>query len=251
MSEQNQHAGNLTASIETTTEAIRRGRVVMIVDPVRPERGGILVAAAERVTDDIVNFMATHARAIVAVALAPARIERMGLRLQGPWVSKLDRENYTTSIEAREGVSTGISAADRARTVRAVADFRTRPEDLSVPGHIFPTQGDPQGLLGREGWSEACLDLARLAGAEPAMAFCQILDEAGEIAGAEHLSNLADHHGIPCVGIAGLISYRMSQETFVTQRIQATLPTRHGELLCRVFENRLDGKEHLAYTLGE
>ena len=244
-------AGSETAAVEAAADALRMGGIVLIDDPVRPERGGILAAAAELVNDDVVNFMATWGRSIIATAISPARAERLGLQLQGPWSDDLDRENYLTSIEAREGVTTGISANDRALTILATADERTRSEDLDLPGHIFPARAAQGGLIAREGWAEACLDLARIAGVGKAVAFCHVLNEQGAMASAEERLSLAENHGLPRVGIAALISHRMSSETFVVQQAQTRLPTRHGDFVCRVFTNRIDGREHLALTLGE
>lgn len=237
--------------VERALEALRKGRVVMITDPVRPEHGAVLAVAADRSNEEVVNLLATKARGITCVALPPDRAERLGLGLQGPRVDEVLRENLTVSVESRDGVTTGISASDRARTLQAVADYRTRPEDLVTPGHVFPALADVRGVLARPGWAEAAVDLARIAGLAPAVAFSQVLDESGEVATGADLARLADEEGLARVGIAAILAHRMATETFVTQLTQAVLPTRWGEFQVRVFEDQLGEKQHLALTKGE
>lgn len=240
-----------TDAVRGACDALRQGRLILVTDHKRPERGAVVAVCAEQASDDVVNFMVTHARGLVAVALAPSRIERLGLALQAEGPTDLGRESYTVSIEAKHGVSTGISALDRARTLQAVADVDTGPDDLVTPGHVFPAQADPGGVLIRPGWAEAGLDLARIAGLRPAIGFCHVLDEQGELADAEIQGALAQRHGLPVVDISQLATHRLKTETFARQLTQATLPTAYGGFLCRAFLNRLDGKEHLALTLGD
>jgi 3,4-dihydroxy 2-butanone 4-phosphate synthase/GTP cyclohydrolase II len=225
--------------------------MVLLIDRACPERGGVVIAPGERTSDDVVNFMATHARGLVAVALPSERLERMGLELQAPFSLGVDRENYTVSVEARVGVSTGISALDRARTIQTLAADRTQDDDLVTPGHVFPAAATADGILVRRGWAEAAIDLARAAGLAPAMAFCHVLDEDGEVATGDKLSALAEIHGLVPIHMADIIAHRLAHESFATQQTQASLPTAQGEFLCRVFVNRLDDKEHVALTVGE
>ena len=225
--------------------------MVLVVDRAREERGAVVVAPVERSSDDVVNFMATHARGLVAVSVPEERLERLGLELQAPFSNELSRENYTVSVEAREGVSTGISALDRARTIQALGDARTTGDDLVTPGHVFPAAAVAGGVMSRRGWAEATVDLAKAAGLAPCMTFCHVLDDEGEIAMGESLEHLAEAHGLVTVRLADIVAHRLSHETFATQQTQASLPTAQGEFLCHVFQNQLDDKEHLALTVGE
>jgi len=225
--------------------------MVLLVDHARPERGAVIIAPAARCSDDVVNFMATHARGLVAVALPHELLDRLGLELQAPMSLDLGRENYTVSVEARVGVSTGISALDRARTIQTLAESRTTHDDLVTPGHVFPAAAAQEGVLVRRGWAEAAVDLARSAGLPAAMTFCHVLDEDGELATGSDLQDLAQTHGLVTVSVSDIVRHRLGQEIFATQQTQASLPTGRGEFLCRVFVNRLDQKEHLALTVGE
>ncbi|MCB9733192.1 MAG: GTP cyclohydrolase II [Deltaproteobacteria bacterium] len=224
--------------------------MVLVRDDRAPQRGGVLVSAAERTSDDVVNFMAAHGRGLVSLALMPDRLERLGLAPVSP-DRGLARERYTASIEAKRGVSTGISALDRARTIHVAANPQSRPEDIVTPGHVFPAAAEPDGLIVRAGWAEAAVDLARLAGMQPAGAFCAVLDDAGEVTTGAALADFARTHGLVTVTIGELIDHRMASESFVTQQNQALLPTAHGDFIVRVFENGLTGRQHLALSCGE
>ena len=239
-------------AVDRSMTALRKGLPVLITDPLRPERGGIVAIAADRVSDDLINFMTVHAGgAIVAVAITADRAERLGLGLQAPMADDLRRENYTVTVEAREGVSTGISAADRARTCQLLADRGTRPEDIVTPGHVFPCVARERGVMVRPGWAEACVDLARVAGLQPVMTFCHVLDAAGELAGPAALGALADELDVPSIGIAAIVAHRRGSESFVTQLTQTPVSTAHGDFVCRVFLDQLGGKQHIALTLGD
>jgi 3,4-dihydroxy 2-butanone 4-phosphate synthase/GTP cyclohydrolase II len=245
--------------IARAADALRRGRLVLVIDVSRPERGGVVVAAASRTSDDTVNFFASHARGLTAIALLPDRAERLNLKLQAadPRVRASfspapdEAERWLVTVEARHGVSTGISASDRASTIQALARADGRAEDLTTPGHVHPTLADPGGIVFRRGWSEAAVDLVRAAGLEPVATFCQVLTDAGELATHEELERFANAHGLPVVKIADILAHRMATESFVRQLSQATLPTRHGDFLVRAFENLLDRRQHLVLSLGE
>jgi 3,4-dihydroxy 2-butanone 4-phosphate synthase/GTP cyclohydrolase II len=237
--------------LDDALAALRRGRMLLLIDHVFTDRGGVVVAPAERTSDDVVNFMATHARGLVAVSIPHERLERLGLELQAPFSKDLSRENYTVSVEARVGVSTGISALDRARTIQALGEVRTTADDLVTPGHVFPAAASPEGVLARRGWAEATADLGKAAGLSPCMTFCHVLDDHGEVAIGASLDALAENHGLVKVRLADVVAHRLSHESFATQQTQASLPTGQGEFLCRVFVNQLDEKEHLALTVGE
>lgn len=245
--------------IARAADTLRRGGLVLLSDPARPDRGGIVVAAGSRTSDDTVNFLAAHARGITAVALLPERAERLGLVLQAadPRVRAAfsapteDTERWLVTVEARQGVSTGISASDRATTIQALARSDGRPEDLTTPGHVHPTLADPGGVVFRRGFSEAALDLVRAAGLEPVATWSQVLGDDGELLVGLALSAFALAHSLPEVSLGELLAHRMATESFVRQLSQATLPTRHGDFLVRAFENRLDGRQHLVLSLGE
>lgn len=245
-------AGASEAVLRAAT-ALRKGRVVLITDPLRPERGGVLAVAAERAHEDVMNFLLSASRGVlVCLALTHERAERLGLEAlaatdpDGPL-----SDRYTVSVEAREGTSTGISASDRSRTVQVIAEPGTRPEDLVTPGHVFPVLADERGVLARPGWAEASLDLARISGLRPTVAYCQVIDPSGEVATGPVLRDLAEELGIPGVGLAALMAHRMATESFVTQLTHEALPTRWGDFVCRVFRDELGGEQHLVFSQGE
>ena len=182
-------------------------------------------------------------------ALLPNQSRDLGLEFQAS-EHGADAMRYTISIEARDGVSTGISAADRAQTIRVAANYHSRPESLVTPGHIFPAVADVSGLMANRGWAEAGIDLARISGLRPVTAFCQVLDDDGELAQGDALLRFAEDQGLPAVTVDGLIAHRMATESFVSLLTQSNLPTRHGDFLSRVFEDTRDGRQHLALSLG-
>ncbi|MFT7582036.1 MAG: 3,4-dihydroxy 2-butanone 4-phosphate synthase/GTP cyclohydrolase II [Myxococcota bacterium] len=238
-----------TNPVASAIETFRRGGMVLISDSNRPERGGIVATSAERTSDDVVNFLATYACGLVSVALPPSQLERLGL-VPSAREPGLDRERFTASIEARDGVTTGISAADRARTIQIAVAHTSRPEDIVSPGHIFPVAADPGGVVIHPGWAEAGIDLARLAGVQAAATYCQVLDLEGELASPAVLAEFAACHGLVHISLDDIVDHRMATESFVTQRHQTLLPTAHGEFVVRAFENTLNGRQHLALSLG-
>ena len=241
----------LRPDIAAAADAFRHGQVVVVRDAVHPERGGIVLAAASQTSDDIVTFMATHACGLICVALLPERLERLGLTPSGA-AADLGRERLTASVEAKKGVSTGISAADRARTIHVIADPTYRAEDLVSPGHVFPAVAEPGGVVIRPGWAEIGVDLARVAGVQPVAAtFCRILGPDGEVLTGAALVAFATDHGLRQLTIGDLVSHRMASESFVTQLGQSTLPTACGEFIVRAFQNRLTGQQHLALSVGD
>jgi 3,4-dihydroxy 2-butanone 4-phosphate synthase/GTP cyclohydrolase II len=238
-------------SLSAAGEALRAGRMVLLTDRGRRQRGGVVAVLAEAADPDAVNFMASEARGLVAVAIEAAWAEALGLPLQAAASFELGCENYTVSVEAREGVSTGISAADRAATLAAIADPATTPAALVTPGHIFPAAAIEGGVLVRPGWAEACVDFARAAGTGTALAFCEVLDEGGELSVGAGLSAFASKHGLPTLDIAALVAHRMSTETFVEALSTAPIRTRWGTFDCHVFIDRLEQKQHLALSVGD
>ncbi len=237
-------------TIESAVAAIAAGRMVILIDDEDRENEGDLVLAAEKVTPDAINFMARHARGLICATLTPERAEALHL---GP----MAHENtasfgtaFTVSVDAVAGVATGISAADRATTVRAIIDPATKPGDLARPGHVFPIRAQPGGVLKRAGQTEGSVDLARLAGLMPAGVICEIMNDDGTMARVPELKVFARRHGLKIVTIKDLIEYRMKRESFVRRLAEAELATRYGDFLVVVYENTIDHGTHLALVKG-
>lgn len=242
------------SSIVRAADALRKGDLTLVEDSFRPERGGIVVAAASKTSVDTVNFLARHVRGLTSVALLPERAERLGLSAQrdpGGDPPPTDSERWLVTVEARRGVTTGISAADRAATIEVLARADARPEDLSTPGHVHPVLADPGGVVFRNGLAEAAIDIVRAAGLAPVATLSQVLGDDGELLTGRALEAFAARHGLVLVRVAELLAHRMATESFVRQLSQATLPTRHGDFLVRAFENRLDRRQHLVLSRGE
>jgi 3,4-dihydroxy 2-butanone 4-phosphate synthase / GTP cyclohydrolase II len=241
------------ATIEEAVEEFRDGRIVIIVDDEDRENEGDLACAAEKVTPDIINFMARHGRGLICLPMTEERCDELNLPLQ---VS--DRENsssfgtaFTVSIEARRGVTTGISAADRARTVLTAVDPESKAKDLVRPGHVFPLRARKGGVLMRPGQTEASVDLARIAGLVPAAVICEIMNEDGSMSRLPQLIEFARQHQLRVISVADLIRYRIRNEILVHPVAEATVPTVHGEFRAIAFENMLNGEVHLAMVMGE
>jgi len=237
--------------IEDAIADIKHGRMVILVDDEDRENEGDLVMAAEKVTPEAINFMATHGRGLVCLALPPERVEELQLPLMVAENTAAFGTAFTVSIDARKGITTGISAKDRAVTILAAVDPKTRPADLARPGHVFPLRADRGGVLKRAGQTEGSVDLARLAGLVPAGVICEIMNEDGTMARVPQLQEIAKKHGLKLVTIKDLIEYRMQRETFVREVTQATLPTIFGEFMAHVFENELDHGAHVALVKGK
>ena len=244
-------------SIESGLQAIARGEMVVLIDDhgERRERGmpceGDVVMAAEHVSADAVNFMATHARGLVCVAMPVDRVEQLGLALMPRRNSGTRRAWFTVSVEAREGVSTGISAADRARTIEVLANPHATPDDLVSPGHVFPLRAWTGGVLARPGDAEAGVDLARMAGCQPSAAMCQVLTAEGAAAGGDELEEFARAHGLQVVRLSDLVRWRMEREVFVECVRESLVDTDHGPFTLRIYKNLLDGRHHPVLTAGE
>ncbi len=237
-------------TIEEAIKDIKRGRFVILVDDEDRENEGDLVIAAEKVTPASINFMATHARGLICLALTPDRVEQLQLPPQAAENTAQFGTAFTVSIDARKGITTGISAADRATTIHVAIDPKTKPSDLARPGHVFPLKADRGGVLKRAGQTEGSVDLARLAGLYPAGVICEIMNEDGTMARVPELTKVARLHGLKMVTIKDLIQYRMRRETFVRLVVRARLPTMFGEFEAAVFENEVDGATHIALVKG-
>jgi len=241
-------------SVADAIAAIRRGDLVIVADDEDRENEGDLVGAAARVTPDQINFMATHGRGLVCLTLAPEIADRLDLPLMADGRKSDPNETaFTVSIDARAelGVTTGISAHDRARTIQVDLDPDTRPSDLRRPGHVFPLRARPGGVLQRVGQTEASVDLARMAGFEPAGVICEILNEDGTMARRPELEVVAGRHGIPFITVAQIVAYRLRHERLVHRVAEARLPTPWGEFRIVGFRNDVDQREHVALVRGE
>ncbi|MBC7363770.1 MAG: bifunctional 3,4-dihydroxy-2-butanone-4-phosphate synthase/GTP cyclohydrolase II [Candidatus Aminicenantes bacterium] len=240
-----------TISIEQALDYVRAGRLIIIVDDEDRENEGDLMVAAEKVTPEIINFMAKYGRGLICLALTRERVQKLDLPPMVQENTARFGTAFTVSIDAKEGVTTGISAYDRARTILTAIDPKTRPEDLARPGHVFPLEAKPGGVLIRAGQTEAAVDLARLAGLYPAGVICEVMKEDGTMARMPDLEKFSAEHDIPIVTIADLIAYRMRTESLVRKIAEADLPTRFGHFRIAVFENIIHGDHHVALIKGK
>lgn len=227
--------------------------MVVVVDDEDRENEGDLTIAAEKVTPDIINFMARHGRGLICLPMTGERLDelRIPLMVRDEQNSAKFGTAFCVPIEAKLGTTTGISAADRTRTVLAAIDPATRPADLARPGHMFPLRAVPGGVLQRSGQTEAAVDLARLAGLYPAGVICEIMDEDGTMARVPSLEGYCRDHGLKMVTVKDLIRYRMSHERLVRKMAEANLPTRYGPFKIHAYESLIDGEHHVALTLGD
>ncbi len=239
------------AKIEDVLEDLRQGKMIILVDDENRENEGDLTIAAEKVTPEAINFMAKYGRGLICLALAPEIVERLKL----PPMVYDNRSPYktafTVSIEARHGVTTGISAADRAHTILTAIADDAKPEDLVQPGHVFPLRARRGGVLFRTGQTEGSVDLARLAGLKPAAVICEIMKDDGTMARMPDLEKFAEEHGLKIATVADIIAYRMRTESFVHKAAETVLPTPYGEFRAMAFVNDIDDYEHLALVKGE
>jgi len=236
---------------EVLAEA-RQGRAFLIVADAQAGTSGLIAAPARSTTPDQVNFMVRHGRGLVCLAITRERARGLKLPLQEERGRPAEAIPFTVSIEAREGVTTGISAQDRAHTIRVAVDGASGPSDLVSPGHIFPVLASDGGVLVRAGFPEAAVDLCTAAGLDPSAAICQVLDEDGEPASTETLARLAQDHDLRILSIADLIPFRQRTETIVERTFERSVPTIHGaDFRMVIYRNRLDGAEHIAMIRGE
>ncbi|HSG48077.1 MAG TPA: bifunctional 3,4-dihydroxy-2-butanone-4-phosphate synthase/GTP cyclohydrolase II [Longimicrobiales bacterium] len=239
--------------VEEALEDIRQGKMVIVADDEDRENEGDLVCAAEAATPEIINFMAIHGRGLVCVALTQEHADRLNLHPMTDVNTDPKGTAFTISVDAsrRFGVTTGISAFDRARTIQVIMDPESKPEDLSRPGHIFPLRAKRGGVLRRVGQTEAGVDLARLAGFAPAGVICEILKEDGTMARRPELEVFAREHDLKFITVADLVAYRLKKERLVRRIAEAVLPTDHGNFTLVGYESLVDGREHAALVMGE
>jgi 3,4-dihydroxy 2-butanone 4-phosphate synthase/GTP cyclohydrolase II len=239
-------------TIEDAIKDIKKGKMVILVDDEDRENEGDLTLAASKVTPQAINFMAKEGRGLICLSLTPERVEELQLPMMSESNTSHFGTAFTVSIEAREGVTTGISAADRSKTIKTAINPKKGPEDIARPGHTFPLKAKPGGVLQRAGQTEGSVDLARLAGLTPAGVICEIMDDDGTMARVPQLAKFAKKHKLKMITVKDLIQYRMQNESLVTRLATSKIPTRYGgEMTAIVFGNMMDKTEHVALIKGE
>ena len=239
------------ATIEEAIEDIRAGKFVVVVDAADRENEGDLTIAAQFATPEAINFMATHGRGLICLCLTDERCDELRLRPMTEQNETPFETAFTISIEAREGISTGISAHDRSRTIQVAIDKTKGPNDLVQPGHVFPLRARPGGVLQRAGQTEAAVDLARLAGLMPAGVVCEVMNDDGTMARVPDLIPYCERHGLKMITVADLIEYRRRTEKLVERMTSVRLPTSYGEFTAVAFREKLTGKHHVALVRGK
>ena len=238
------------STIADAVAEIREGRMIIVIDDEDRENEGDLVCAAEKVTPEQINFMARHARGLICLPLTEERCDELHLTTQVADNTSFLGTAFTVSIDARKGITTGISAADRATTIQAAVDPHTRPQDIARPGHIFPLRAKNGGVLVRPGQTEASVDMARIAGLYPAGVICEIMNEDGTMARLPELKEFANAHNLKMITVADLVRYRISKETLIKRAVETDLPTVYGRFRAIAYENIINGDVHLAMVMG-
>jgi len=239
------------ATIPEAIEDIKAGKFVIVVDDEDRENEGDLVIAAEKVTADSINFMAKYGRGLICMPVTGERLDELRIPMMASNNTSKFGTPFAIAVEAREGTTTGISAADRARTVQVMVDPKTKPEDILMPGHMFPLRARDGGVLVRAGQTEATVDLARMAGLQPAGVLCEIMNEDGTMARMPQLEVFAEKHGLKIISVADLIAYRYRHERLIQRVAEARLPTPFGEFKVIAFKSSTDPDEHLALVMGD
>ena len=237
--------------IEEALDEIRAGRMVVVCDDEGRENEGDLTMAAQFVTPEAVNFMAREGRGLICLALTESRCDELGLELMAAKNESRFETAFTTSVEAREGVTTGISAADRARTIQVAVDPASSPRDLVQPGHVFPLKARPGGVLERAGQTEAAIDLARLAGLNPAGVICEVMNDDGTMARVPDLADYCTRHGLKMITVADLIAYRRQHDLLVERVVETVMPTGFGDFSIVGYRTFIDDKHHVALVKGD
>jgi len=239
------------ARIEDAVRDVRDGKMIIIVDDEDRENEGDLVFAAEKTTPEMINFMAVHGRGLICLPMTEERCDELQLHQQTSDNTSSMGTAFTISIEAREGVTTGISAADRAKTILTAVDENARPTDLARPGHIFPLRAKRGGVLVRPGQTEASVDLARIAGLQPAAVICEVMNDDGTMARMPELEEFAERHSLKIVSVADVVRYRVEKEMLVRRVVEADIPTLLGTFHTILYENQMNGEIHVALTIGD
>jgi len=239
------------ATVEEAVEDIRQGRMIVLVDDEDRENEGDLAMAAEKITPEAINFMAKYARGLICLPLTEERCEELHLPLMSPINTSVHGTAFCEAIDGRLGVTTGISASDRAITILTAVDPKTKPQDLARPGHIFPLRARNGGVLVRAGQTEASVDLARIAGLTPAGVICEIMNEDGTMSRVPQLVEFCKQHNLKMLTVADLIRYRMQHERYVRRVAEAVLPTRYGEFRMIAYSSDVDHDQHVALVRGD
>jgi 3,4-dihydroxy 2-butanone 4-phosphate synthase / GTP cyclohydrolase II len=237
-------------SVETAIQAIAAGGLVIVTDDEGRENEGDLIMAASKATPERINMMIRYCSGIVCVPMAEPQLRRLGLGPMVPQNREVQRTDFTASVDAAEGITTGISAYDRTRTIRILADPESRPEQLVQPGHVFPLRARPGGVLERAGHTEAAVDLAVLAGLFPAGVLCELVNDDGTVQRLPQLVEFKGRFQLPMISIAQLIEYRAKREQLVERVAQRPFASEYGEFQLQVFRSKVDGRHHLAFTKG-
>src|ERR1700740_1268017 len=239
------------ATVEEAVEDIRQGRMIVLVDDEDRENEGDLTMAAEKITPEAINFMAKYARGLICLPLTEDRCDELHLPLMSPINPSVHGTAFTEAIDGRLGVTTGISASDRAITILTTIDTKTRPSDRARPGHVFPLRARNGGVLVRAGQTEASVDLARMARLTPSCVICEIMSDDGTMARVPHLAEFCQTHGLKLLTVAEVIRYRMRNERYVRRVAEAALPTRYGDFRMIVYSSDVDHEQHIALVRGD
>jgi len=242
---------NAFCTVEEAVEEIRQGRMIVLIDDEDRENEGDLALAAEKITPDAINFMAKYGRGLICLALTEQRCDELNLPLMSPINTSVHGTAFCEAIDGKLGVTTGISASDRAITILTAIDAKTRPQDLARPGHMFPLRARNGGVLVRAGQTEASVDLARIAGLNPAGVICEIMNEDGTMARVPQLIEFCKEHNLKMLTVADLIRYRMQHERYVRRIAEAVLPTRYGDFRMIAYCSDVDHDQHIALVRGE
>lgn len=237
-------------SVETAIQTIAAGGIIIVTDDEGRENEGDLVMAAEKATPELVNMMIRHARGLICVPMTEPQLRRLGINPMVQQNREALRTAFTVSVDATEGITTGISAFDRARTISLLANPATTPDELVQPGHIFPLCARPGGVLERAGHTEAAIDLTALAGLKPAAVICEVLNDDGTMARLPELVAFKERHKLPLISIAALIEYRHQREQLVERVTSRPFTSEYGEFQLHIFRSKVDGRHHLAFTKG-
>jgi 3,4-dihydroxy 2-butanone 4-phosphate synthase / GTP cyclohydrolase II len=242
---------NPFCSVEEAVEEIRQGRMIVLVDDEDRENEGDLTLAAEKITPEAINFMAKYGRGLICLALTEQRCDELNLPLMSPINTSVHGTAFCEAVDAKVGVSTGISASDRAITILTAIDPKTRPQDLARPGHMFPLRARNGGVLTRAGQTEASVDLSRIAGLNPSGVICEIMNEDGTMARVPQLVEFCREHNLKMLTVADLIRYRMQHERYVRRVAEATVPTRYGDFRMIAYSSEVDHDQHIALVRGD
>src|SRR4051812_42450627 len=238
-------------TVDDVVSDIAKGKLVIVTDDADRENEGDLVMAAEKATAKSINFMATHGRGLICVPVSNERAEQLGLQRMVAQNREMYKTDFTVSVDAARGVTTGISAHDRATSIKTISDPKSLPDDLVQPGHVFPLRAKDGGVLRRAGHTEAAVDLARMAGLEPAGVLCEILHDDGTMARLPELMEFRQKHGLRICTIQSLIAYRRKREKLIEREQIVKLPTDYGEFDLHLYRSTVDGMHHLALVRGK